>query len=312
MLFIGIDEAGYGPLLGPLVVAGAAFRADAALAPEDLGGLLADAAARAGLDVGDSKRLFGVTRDLATLETPILAFLAASAADVARLDDVLVAVGVDPAIRRVAPWYAEEPAAYPLKSGRDEIAAAASRLAAALAASGVEFVGFAADVVDERRFNAALADGNKADALFVSASSVFDRLAARRVRGETMAAVFDRHGGRRYYATALQRRWPETLAWALAESPRRSDYRLHFDGAPSLVRFEVEADGSFAQVGLASMLAKYLREAFMSMFNAYFCPRLPGVAPTEGYVQDGRRWLKAGRDARLALGVRDADIVRRR
>jgi ribonuclease HII len=312
MLLIGVDEAGYGPLLGPLVVAGAAFRAEDAPSPEAFASRLTEALHGAGVVVGDSKRVYGTTRELAALELPLLAFLEASGAHAGRFDDVLAAAGVDPAIRRSAPWYADAPATFPLRARADDVLDAAARLRAALASAGIEFVGLAADVVDERRLNAAFESGNKADALFGASSGIFDRLAARRVAGEPLAAVFDRHGGRRYYAPALQRRWPQALAWPLVETPTRSDYRLHFEGAPAFVRFEVEADGAFPQVGLASMLAKYLREAFMETFNAFFARLIPDVAPTAGYYEDGRRWLEAGRAARLAAGVPDERLVRLR
>jgi ribonuclease HII len=312
MLLIGVDEAGYGPLLGPLVVAGSSFRAEGAPSPEEFASRLAAALKSAGVVVGDSKRLFGVSRDLAALELPLLAFLAVCAAPVGCFDDVLASVGVDACVRRSAPWYAEGLTPFPRRARADDVADAADRLRRSLAAAGIEFVGLVADVLDERRFNAALTSGNKADALFASASGIFDRLATRRTADESIAAVFDRHGGRRYYAPALQRARPDALVTPLVETPTCSDYRFHVDGAPAFVRFQVEADGTFPQVGLASMLAKYLRETFMEMFNAYFARLLPDVAPTAGYVEDGRRWLEAGRAARLAAGVTDADLVRLR
>jgi hypothetical protein len=311
MLVAGIDEAGYGPLLGPLVVAGTAFRATGG-SPETFGARVRRACSACRLAVGDSKRVFGPTKDLARLERPLLAFLAAAGAEPRSFDELLACVGVDPAVRRSAPWYGGEPPAFPLRSDVDEAREAGRALRAALAREDVEFAGAAADVVPESRLNAALDAGNKADALFAVSTSVFERVAARRRDGDPLVAVFDRHGGRQRYATSLQRRWPESLAWTVGESPRRSDYRMSLGGAAAEVSFVVEADHEFPQVGLASMLAKYLREAFMERFNEYFARLAPGVAPTAGYVEDGRRWLEATRVARASHGVPDSELVRRR
>lgn len=311
MLVIGVDEAGYGPLLGPLVVAGAAFRTSDEPGPEAAGSRLARAIGAAGVRVGDSKRLFGRTRALGALEEPVLAFLAAAGAPAARFDDVLAAAGVDPGVR-AAPWYSADPTRFPLAAEPGAVSDAARRIADALAAEGTQFVAFAADVVPETRLNAELSTGNKADALFAAAAGVFDRLLALRAAGEPVAAVFDRQGGRRRYGPLLQRRWPDALTWTVAESAARSEYRLRLPDAGAVLRFEVEADGGFPQVGLASMLAKYVREAFMELFNGHFARICPGVVPTAGYVEDGRRWLAATRASRESAGVPDSALVRLR
>ena len=262
--------------------------------------------------MGDSKRVYGVSHDLATLEGPLLAFLTCQGARITQLDELLAAVGVDPAVRLAAPWYSGAPPAIPMRARASVITASAERLRAAFLAHEIEFLGLVADVMPEQRYNAALGAGNKAEVLFAAGSGLFDRLAAGRRAGEAMNAVFDRQGGRHFYGPVLQRRWPEAFACPLGESPIRSDYRLHFPGGPAFVRFEVEADGSSPQVGLASMLAKCLREMFMSLFNTHFASVCPGVTPTAGYVEDGRRWLIETRAARTLAGVPDSDLVRLR
>lgn len=312
MIVLGIDEAGYGPLLGPLVVAGSAFRVADGTELSEFATRLGAALRDARLVVGDSKRVFGPTHDLATLEAPVLALLAATAPLARCLDDLLRDVGVDPAVRGSAPWYESGPPAFPVRADARAVAESAARVRDVLAAAGIEFVGLAASVVPERRLNELFESGNKAEALFDVGAGIFDRLAAQRAPGEQMSAVFDRQGGRHYYSTVLQRRWPAALAWPVAESATRSNYRVQFAGGAAFVRFEVEADGTFPQVGLASMLAKYLREVFMGLFNAHFAGMCPGVVPTAGYVEDGRRWLAETRAARESAGVPDSDLVRRR
>lgn len=325
MLRIGIDEAGLGPTLGPLVVAGTAFRVpgdDGAPFAAHLGHLLAEAVAAPGrpskgrIVVGDSKAVFGAAHDPATLELPVLAFAAAASPTGAvprDLDELLAAVAARPDERAAIPWYAGSAPTLPAFAEPSAVAAAAARLRDVLAASRVEFLGFAADVIPESRLNDDLArTPNKADVLFARSADVLDRLASRRREGEGLGAALDRLGGRRFYLPPLLARWPERFAWAIEETPESSRYRVALPGAEAEFRWLVGGDAAHLEIGLASMLAKYLRESFMHAFNAWFARICPDVAPTAGYAVDAKRWLDATRAARCAAGVPDEAIVRAR
>src|SRR5438874_2084541 len=79
---IGIDEAGYGPNLGPFVMTAVACRVPEALAEADLWAVLRQAVRRppeqddGRLLVEDSKVLYSTARGLRDLETGVLATLA--------------------------------------------------------------------------------------------------------------------------------------------------------------------------------------------------------------------------------------------
>lgn len=63
-------------------------------------------------------------------------------------------------------------------------------------------------------------------------------------------------------------------------------------------------------VALASMLCKYLREALMRRFNAFWRQHLPDVKPTAGYHTDGERFMRDTAAKRKDLGIGDEQLVR--
>jgi len=100
-ILVGIDEAGYGPHLGPLVVAAAAieFAGDTPPEPGFWGALEAHVRERpSGADdrvvICDSKLAYGGARDLCVLERTVLGFLDAAGARPRSLADLLRATAV--------------------------------------------------------------------------------------------------------------------------------------------------------------------------------------------------------------------------
>ena len=104
----GVDEAGYGPMLGPLVVGCAAMASDN---PEtELWNALADAVRLSpqnwdGLVVQDSKLLFRKNSGIRRLEEGCLAFVASATGRRPRtLGELLQALGA-PCLTGRYPWY---------------------------------------------------------------------------------------------------------------------------------------------------------------------------------------------------------------
>ena len=83
-IVVGIDEAGYGPLLGPLVVSAAVFQMPDQLVGKNLWDMLAGSVTakasrrRTSLAIADSKKLYRRREDLVYLERVVLAVLYAS------------------------------------------------------------------------------------------------------------------------------------------------------------------------------------------------------------------------------------------
>jgi hypothetical protein len=58
------------------------------------------------------------------------------------------------------------------------------------------------------------------------------------------------------------------------------------------------------------MTAKYTRELWMRRLNRWFAGRVDGLAPTAGYVEDGRRFLASVRGTLVADELEEALLVR--
>jgi ribonuclease HII len=303
MILAGIDEAGYGPTLGPLCVGLAALRTEGSEAP-DLWKVLDGAVCRkpdkrGRIAVADSKALKlandSTTRHpLVHLERGVLAFLEAmgtSCGDDATLFDAMGAVLPE------HPCYGGGPMVLPVGSTAAQVAIAGNQLRRACGEGGVLVASVRASMVGEAAFNAIVEErGSKAEAtLEAIRGHVGTLVQMQRAGGDEVRLVCDRLGGRQSYGRALS-----TLmsglgapAWVdvLEESPECSAYRVRHDHGEMRVEFRVEGESSWLPTALASMAAKLTRELAMARFNRYWGGRMAELKPTAGYAMDARRWL---------------------
>lgn len=331
LILIGIDEAGYGPLLGPLCVGYAAVRVEA-WAPGDpapdlwaalsssvcrAGGRLPDARGRIAID--DSKRLklpnAGARHPLTHLERGVHAFLRALGRRPADDHALLAALGAD---AQPAPWYAVQPTPSPASADPLAMDIAGNVLARGLADANITILEMACAVINEATFNATVKrEGTKAAAtalgLGAHVRDAWDRWGTLGTGGaagssapDGVRIVCDRQGGRTDYEQYLTRLVPGAGVRVIEQRPERARYELASHDRAVHVLFQPEAEQACLPVALASMIAKLCRETLMARFNRYWSSRIPELKPTAGYAEDARRWLKdAGprvtRDDRAAL-----------
>lgn len=311
LVYAGIDEAGYGPMFGPLTVACATLilsnHEPAGGAPK-MWSLLRGAVARqltsakGRIVVCDSKRLKRSNGDpdsrdrhpLTHLERGVMTFLAADRQtalpthDRALLD--LVSAGAWADLERT-PWYAGADVPLPVGNDASRLRIDANVLGNALKRNGVVVDSLCCHPLTEAQFNEAVGRvRTKAAASFHLVgrhlAAIFDRHGERHPR-----VVVDRQGGRMRYREQLQILFPESMIRILDEEEALSRYELSADGRRMTITFVEKAEESHLPVALASMLAKYVRELLMIRFNRYFAALRPELKPTAGYVEDGRRFL---------------------
>ena len=309
-LVIGTDEAGYGPNLGPLVVAATAWRVAAAADAAELALATAVAAARADHDGplwADSKRIYRGGDGFAALERGALVATALATGGVPRSwPHLAAALGCD-ADAAPAPPEAAHLAhiALPAEGAADDCLALTTRLGPRLAAA--RLLAVRCRVIQPAAFNQWLAAGlNKSDilsqtTLALAAEMVtMERSPSGTDAGEPTLVWCDRHGGRRRYAPLVARHFGAPLVQAVTETATHSVYDL--PAAACRVEFTVGGEAR-APVAVASMTAKYVRELAMRAFNAHWCGLAPTLAPTAGYPVDAARWRVQAAAAVTAAGI---------
>jgi hypothetical protein len=306
LVLIGIDEAGYGPMLGPLCVGMSAFEVQGPPPPgPDLWKLLSRAICRKPGDrrgriaIADSKQLKrGSFRDgpevFAPLERALLSLLRATgfeAADDAALLGRLGAAFDD------REWYAGGSIPLPLAASASSLGVDANVLSGAMARAGVRLLDVRCLAVGESAFNRIVRlRGSKgectADAIGRHWRDAVTRWSGG---GRTLRIVCDRLGGRTRYGDLIARELAELetgfTVRAVEETAERSRYEVDFGGRPVELEFMPEAESAHMPVALASIAAKFVRELAMMRFNRYWCSRVPELRPTAGYYADARRWL---------------------
>ena len=318
-ILAGIDEAGFGPVLGPLVVSAAAFDV-----PDDrLDGCLWETLAgavrrrptrkRQGVAIADSKLLYGGARNgsLEHLERGVLSMLATRDGPTGSFVELLERIG--PAAAKSMKgyaWYAEAQLDLPGSVTKTDVALCGRALGAAMERAGVRLLDLRCEPILVGEYNRMVeATDNKALTLLGVTGRLVDHV-WRRTKGGPMRIVVDRQGGRSRYQPWLRQILPRTRLKIIDETSQRSTYRVEDGKRSAEMVFAVGAEEQCLASALASMASKYVRELFMSMLNRYWTSRVPGLTGTGGYFADGKRFLAAIRPAAEEMGVDERLLCR--
>jgi ribonuclease HII len=317
--WVGIDEAGYGPNLGPMVMTAVVAEStnpaggDACTSSSlNFWGDLAATVDRAGGDPGrvwidDSKAILRGGKGRDRLEVACLAAIHASRDLIPGCLGELVAVLgagslADIELVRWTEASTEDPT-WPPTAGRDVLDGLLACRPLTPPGETWRIAAVISVVVGPARFNGGLAvHGSKAAVHFEAFDRLLQQVWNQAGDGRPTFVKGDKHGGRHYYLKPLSQAFPEAWIDRGPERPELSRYTIRDRTRRLELTLMPRADQSDGLVALASIVSKTVRELWMDVFNLYWRGRIPDLRPTAGYPLDAGRFRQAIEQHALAEG----------
>lgn len=304
-ILAGIDEAGYGPLLGPLAVSGVAFSIPQNLLKADLWETLQTSVAKdkkklAGrLLVNDSKKAYSRGSGTHHLQRTVMAAIDVlnrnnqNQSPLPQTTEALIKQLSPDCYHHLAeyPWYQKlNQTALP---SIEDISIASGVFERTLLQNDMRLLWIQSRFLEAGHYNQRLDKiKNKSRVLFVELCSLVHYIFQNFHDADgPMQFLIDRQGGRTQYHLELMKMFPGMKLSVLTESDTLSSYEMTDGKRTMRLHFATEADSKFFPVSLASMASKWIRELLMDELNRYFINLCPGIKPTAGYWQDGQRFI---------------------
>jgi ribonuclease HII len=316
---VGIDEAGYGPNLGPLVMTAVTCRLPGNPAETNLWKKLRRAVRRQEeqadrrLLIEDSKIVYTTSRGLHDLERGVLSalpldFEAGELSLSELLDYVCPSHSCELTPER---WYLGR-CILPIHVKQKDLSAACKRFRRASEKAKVEWSAPRCVVTCPTTFNSLLDQwGSKGAILGRGLADLLRHVLDTVPPDDSVLVLVDKHGGRNTYAPILQQAITDGFVAVEAEGMELSRYRVLGLAQQVVISFQPRADLTHFCVALASMVSKFIRELLMLEFNAFWNQHMPELKPTAGYPHDAARFFKDIRPVIRRLGIAEETVWRR-
>lgn len=318
---ISTDEAGYGPNLGPLMIAATSWTVENSAVDlyEQLRNGVSNKFDPGGnrLFIADSKQVHR-TGSLEFLEQNVLSVLHSLTGQIPdSLDSLLelVSSGQRELIQeRLARqrWLKDIEIAFPIKANLTTVHQLSDLFSNTCSVANVKLQQVECDSVFADEFNRLVHEvGNKANLLSGRSLQLVRMLLDTADPGQPVQIGCDKHGGRSKYAALIQHHLKPDFVTVRSEQLEISEYE--FSEPQRSVRLWFAARGeSFLPTALSSMFAKYVREVLMIAWNQFWLQSVSDLKPTLGYPQDAKRFIREIESARQKLGIPLETIWRER
>ena len=304
--YIGTDEAGYGPNLGPLLICATLWESETERHPEELyeplAGIVSASGQKGAVRIADSKQVHSKTNP-STLEKAV--FVPARTIGISARDDMSLWADLAPSAEQQQaelPWYDDVTHSLPAHADHVEIESHAERLSETFDETGLRLKRILATPVFPRRFNEIVDQTGSKGVLLSNETMRLAATLAANIDEGTIHVVCDKHGGRNKYRPLLETHFEEAFIEIYGEGREQSLYRFGPDSRRFEFTFRTKAEACLP-VALASCVAKYLRELGMRRFNAFWRGHLPEIKPTAGYPVDAKRFLAEIEMTAEGLGI---------
>lgn len=312
---IGTDEAGYGPNLGPLMISGTRW-----IVPHEdieLYELLSKTVCNQPKDksriaICDSKALYKSSGTIANLERSVLSLLFGAfgvlPTSLAELESLLkceVNFSPEKLFRNC-----KSEVALPLAANPSEIELLGLQFREDCESNSVALDQFVCKAIFPKQFNALIEScGNKAELLSTQSIDIVHQLL--QACDSNVRVICDRHGGRSKYLGLINQYLSGDYVTIECEQKDVSGYSWQRGGSSVALEFRTGGE-SFLPTALSSMIAKYVRELTMHVWNQFWALKVPGIKPTKGYPVDARRFHSEIVAAQRKLKIDDQLIWRSR
>ncbi len=315
---IGMDEAGYGPNLGPLVVSVTVWVVPGPPRDTDLWTAMADVVSQSSpvdasrLQVADSKRVYTPARGIGNLERAVLCALNLAGHCPANFRELWHCLTAhDQSSLDAEPWLADCDLPLPQAGSNPRDLGdpwdLSLRWQTCCQENGIRLVTIQSDVVLTERFNRLTREFDSKGLALSRISLALLRRVWNADEHEPVHIIADKHGGRNRYGELLSEALDGRLVFRRQEGRDLSSYRV----GTTDIDFQTKAE-SHLPVALSSMVSKYVRELAMTLFNRFWCRQVPGLKPTAGYPVDARRFKQDIAEAQARLGISDETLWRKR